>query len=74
MNPKVDLESAIMKVWQTSDDIDLLFKHYGDAPHPMTEDEVLNALLGIKPESGLENRMLFSWCACLIEAPPYSRD
>ena len=48
MNPKVDLESAIMKVWQTSDDIDLLFRHYGDAPHPMSEDEVLNALLGIK--------------------------
>ena len=48
MNPKVDLESAIMVAWQTSEDIDLLFKHYGDAPRPMTEDEVLNALLGIK--------------------------
>ena len=48
MNPKVDLESAIMVAWQTSEDIDLLFKHYGDAPRPMTEDEVMNALLGIK--------------------------
>jgi hypothetical protein len=48
MNPKVDLESAIMLAWQTSDDIDLLFKHYGDHPVPMSEDEVLNALLGIK--------------------------
>ena len=48
MNPKVDLESPIMVAWQTSEDIDLLFRHYGDHPTPMTEDEVLNALLGIK--------------------------
>ena len=48
MNPKVDLESAIMLAWQTSEDIDLLFKHYGDHPVPMSEDEVLNVLLGIK--------------------------
>ena len=48
MNPKIDLESAIMLAWQTSEDIDLLFKHYGDHPVPMSEDEVLNVLLGIK--------------------------
>jgi len=48
MNPKIDLESAITLAWQTSEDIDLLFKHHGDAPRPMTEDEVGNALLGIK--------------------------
>lgn len=48
MNPSVDLESAIMKLWQTSDDIELLFKHYLDNPKVMTEDEVANALLGIK--------------------------
>lgn len=48
MNSKVDLESAIMLAWQTSEDIDLLYKHHGDAPRPMTEDEIGNALLGIK--------------------------
>ena len=48
MNPKVDLESAIMVAWQTSEDIDLLFKHHCDAPRPMSDDEVSNALLGIK--------------------------
>jgi hypothetical protein len=48
MNPKIDLESAIMVAWQTSEDIELLFKHHGDAPRPMTEDEIGNALLGIK--------------------------
>jgi hypothetical protein len=48
MNTKIDLESAIMLAWQTSDDIDLLYKHHGDHPVPMSEDEVSNALLGIK--------------------------
>ena len=48
MNNEIDLESAIMLAWQTSEDIDLLFKHHGDAPKPMTEDEVGNVLLGIK--------------------------
>jgi hypothetical protein len=48
MNNEVDLESAIMVVWQTSEDLDLLFKHHGDHPIPMTEDEVGNALWGIK--------------------------
>ena len=48
MNSKIDLESAITLAWQTSDDIDLLFKHHGDHPVPMSEDEVANALLGIK--------------------------
>ena len=48
MNDRIDLESPIMLMWQTSDDIELLYKHHGDAKKPMTEDEVANALLGIK--------------------------
>jgi hypothetical protein len=48
MNPKIDLESAIMKVWQTSDDIDLIFRYSLDAEKPMTEDEMANVLLGLK--------------------------
>jgi len=48
MNSKVDLESAIMVAWQTSEDIDLLFKHHSDHPAPMSDDEISNALLGIK--------------------------
>ncbi len=43
-----DLEQAIMQCWQTSDDLELFFRYHGDAPTPMTEDEVSNGLLGIK--------------------------
>jgi hypothetical protein len=45
---KIDLEQAIMVAWQTSEDLDLLFKHHGDHPVPMTEDEVGNVLWGLK--------------------------
>ena len=48
MNTSIDLESASLLAWQTSDDLDLLFKHHGDHPVVMTEDEVGNALWGIK--------------------------
>jgi hypothetical protein len=43
-----DLEQAIMQCWQTSDDLDLFFRYHGDAPNPMTEDEVANTLIGLK--------------------------
>ena len=43
-----DLEQAIMMCGQTSEDLELFFRYHGDAPTPMTEDEVANALLGIK--------------------------
>lgn len=48
MNTRIDLEQSIMVAWQTVDDIDLLLRHYSDAPKPMAEDEVANALLGLK--------------------------
>jgi hypothetical protein len=48
MNPKIDLESAIMSAWQIVDDLDLFFRYSLDAERPMTEDEVANTLLGLK--------------------------
>lgn len=74
MNPKVDLESAIMLAWQTSDDIDLLFKHYGDHPVPMTEDEVLNALLGIKALHDMRCEALMDAYCQKLELNQYCTD
>jgi hypothetical protein len=44
----IDLEDAIYKAWQTSDDLEMFYKHHGDHPKPMTEDEVSNMIYGIK--------------------------
>ena len=74
MNPKIDLESAIMLAWQTSDDLELLFKHYGDHPTPMTEDEVLNALLGIKTLHDLRCEALMDTYCKKMELNQYCTD
>ena len=74
MNPKIDLESAIMRAWQTSDDLELLFKHYGDHPVPMSEDEVLNALLGIKTLNDMRMESLMDTYCRKMELNQYCTD
>lgn len=56
----IDLEDAIYKAWQTSDDLDLFIHHYGDHPKPMTEDEVVNTLLGLKMLHEMRMEQLFT--------------
>ncbi len=74
MNLKIDLESAIMLAWQTSDDLELLFKHYGDHPVPMSEDEVLNALLGIKTLNDMRMEALMDTYCRKMELNQYCTD
>ena len=74
MNPKVDLESAIMLAWQTSEDIELLYKHHGDAPRPMSDDEVANALLGIKVLHDMRMESLMDTYCRKMELNEYCTD
>ena len=69
-----DLEMAIMVAWQTSEDIDLLFKHHGDHPIPMTEDEVANALLGIKILHDMRCHALMEMHCKVFELNEYCTD
>ena len=55
----IDLEDAIMTAWRTSDDLDLFFKHHGDHPVPMTEDEVSNMVYAIKQLHDMRMEKLF---------------
>ena len=43
-----DIDQAIMQVWGTTEDLDMLIARYMDSPEHMTEDELANALEGIK--------------------------
>lgn len=74
MNSKIDLESAIMLAWQTSDDIDLLYKHHGDHPVPMTEDDVSNALWGIKVLHDMRMEKLMDTYCRKMELNEYCTD
>ena len=69
-----DLEDAIYKVWQTGDDIELLYKHHGDAPTPMTEDEMANTLLGIKQLHDMRCHALMDMSARVFELNQYCTD
>jgi hypothetical protein len=74
MNPKIDLESAIMAVWQTSEDIKLLYKHHGDHPVPMSDDEVANALLGIECLHNMRMEALMDTYCRKMELNQYCTD
>ena len=74
MNSKIDLESVIMLAWQTSDDINLLYKHHGDHPVPMTEDDVGNALWGIKVLHDMRMEKLMDTYCRKMELNEYCTD
>ena len=74
MNTRIDLESAIMVAWQTADDIELLYKHHGDHPKPMTEDEVGNALLGLKIMHDMRMEALMDTYCQKFELNQYCKD
>jgi len=74
MNPHIDLESAIMVAWQTSEDLNLLYKHHGDHPVPMTEDDVANALWGIKVLHDMRMEKLMDTYCRKMELDQYCTD
>lgn len=48
-----DLEQQILQCWIVTDDIEMLYKHFGDHPRfagldPKAEDEMMNLMLGLK--------------------------
>ena len=59
MNTRIDLESAIMSVWSTVDDLKLFGEWYYDGPKEMTVDETFNHIEGIR--CMLELRMNKLW-------------
>ena len=69
-----DLEDAIYKVWQTADDIETLYKYHGDAEKPMTEDEVANALIGLKQLHEMRCWQLMDMSARVFELNQYCTD
>jgi hypothetical protein len=43
----MQLEDAIQAAYSIADDIDTLFRYHGDAPNPMSDDEVSSTLVGM---------------------------
>jgi hypothetical protein len=70
----IDLEDAIYKAWQTSDDLNLFFKHHGDHPEPMTEDEVSNMIYGIKQLHDMRMEALMDMMCRVHKLNQYTTD
>lgn len=56
---RFDFEQQLLDCWNITTDIDTLFKAVGDRPTPLTEDEIMNTLLGIKQLYELKFEHLF---------------
>jgi hypothetical protein len=69
-----DLEDHVYKVWQTADDIETLYKYHGDAERPMTEDEVANALIGLKQMHEMRCWQLMDMLCRVFELNQYCTD
>ena len=47
--PKMyDLEQAIMDCWHICDDLQVVFRQIGDGDREPTQDELMNALMGMQ--------------------------
>lgn len=69
-----DLEDAIYKVWQTADDLETLYKYHGDAEKIMTDDEVANALIGLKSLHEMRCWQLMDMSARVFKLNQYCTD
>ena len=65
MDKIFDLEQQIMGCWSVVDDIDMLYKHFGDNPkfegrwNAEAEDEMMNLMIGLKALYQLKFEKLF---------------
>jgi DNA-binding ferritin-like protein (Dps family) len=64
---RFDLEDRIMGSSQIIDDLENLLYLVGDRPEPATEDEIMNAIIGMIEQSHIRHNRLFNTFASLIE-------
>ena len=63
---RFELEQRIMETWQTADDIKLIFEMYSDRPERMSEDELMNLLIGLNHLHTLRSQKLFDVFETLV--------
>ena len=57
---RFNLESEIMSVWQTKDDLESITSRMRDDPDPMTEDDITNVLIGLSELHDIRCKKLFN--------------
>lgn len=64
MVDRFDLEQDIMKCWNVTEDIDLLYRNVMD--RDLTKDDIANALLGMKTLYEMKFEEMFSHFETLV--------
>ena len=57
---RFNLESEIMSVWNTKDDLESITSRMMDDPDPMSEDEIANVLIGLTELHDIRCKKLFN--------------
>ena len=66
---RFNLESEIMHVWNTKDDLDAIAERiYDDPDGPMTEDQIGNVLIGLSELHDIRCKKLFNVFESMVKA------
>ena len=57
---RFNLESEIMHVWNTKDDLESITSRMMDDPDPMSEDDIANVLIGLSELHDIRCKKLFN--------------
>jgi hypothetical protein len=57
---RFNLESEIMSVWNTKDDLESITSRMMDDPDPMSEDDIANVLIGLTELHDIRCKKLFN--------------
>lgn len=63
---RFDFEQKILDCWRVVDDIETLYTAIGDSQPPLSEDQIMNILLGMKEIYHLKFNSLFSQFETMI--------
>ena len=65
---RFNLESEIMSVWNTKDDLESITSRMMDDPDPMTEDDITNVLIGLSELHDIRCKKLFNVFESMVKA------
>lgn len=66
MTKLYDLEPMIMDCWSVCNDIETVFKQIGDGEREPTQDELMNALMGLQQLYQWKFDQLFNTYECIL--------
>ena len=71
---RFNLEAEIMHVWNTKDDLESITSRMMDDPDPMSEDDIVNVLIGLSELHDIRCKKLFNVFESMVKADCFKSD